>query len=455
MDNNIRIIQYLGSKIKIIDDIVEEIKKITEPGDVVVDLFAGSGVVAQALANEYTVIANDVQEYSYVITSSLIKDILIDKEFPSYDSLIMTSAYQENKKYLEEKFARALQHEKEVLNNCRYDELAELCECNVFYNNQNVAESEQESIRKIFGEAYELFCDEKIEQLRLNPKKNPYMLFTLYYSNSYFSLEQCLEIDSLKCAIDMVSEGLRNGEEIRTILLSCLLHAVSEVVSSVGKNFAQPIKVMNSKGEIKDFAIRRCMKDRKLCVKDFFTRMYDILSSKKIKLSEENTVKCGDYSRALCDEGMQKVKTFYLDPPYTIDHYSRFYHVLETLIKYDYPVLEERKVNGKIMLMNGRYRNDRFQSNFCISSKGCEEFENMICTISNFNSNIVMSYSDANKENDTRQRVVSKEKLLEIVNRYYNNVEVRHINHRYRKLSVKESNRKEIDNGELLIICRV
>ena len=103
--------------------------------------------------------------------------------------------------------------------------------------------------------------------------------------------------------------------------------------------------------------------------------------------------------------------------------------------------------------MNGRYRNDRYQSNYCIPSKGANEFEKLINKISEIKANVVMSYSDSDDIKDTRKRVVSKDQLLLILKKYYPVVETKTICHKYRKLSSKDSNRKEIDDSELLFVC--
>jgi adenine-specific DNA-methyltransferase len=49
----------------------------------------------------------------------------------------------------------------------------------------------------------------------------------------------------------------------------------------------------------------------------------------------------------------------YADPPYSKEHYSRYYHVLESLERYDYPE----------SLGVGRYRTDRFRTPFSIKSE--------------------------------------------------------------------------------------
>lgn len=74
-----------------------------------------------------------------------------------------------------------------------------------------------------------------------------------------------------------------------------------------------------------------------------------------------------------------------LYPPYGSVHYSRFYHVLETLVKYDYPEVK----------FKGRYRQDRHQSPFCKKSEASNAFEKMFSLIKEKGSAMVLSYSDA------------------------------------------------------------
>ena len=96
---------------------------------------------------------------------------------------------------------------------------------------------------------------------------------------------------------------------------------------------------------------------------------------------------------------IDNVDLIYIDPPYTNAHYSRFYHILETLVVYDYPELE----------YFGRYRNDRFQSPFCIKSEALREFDRMIGACARINKTAVISYSD------TKQCIITKEQLLAMI----------------------------------------
>jgi adenine-specific DNA-methyltransferase len=76
--------------------------------------------------------------------------------------------------------------------------------------------------------------------------------------------------------------------------------------------------------------------------------------------------------------------TVYADPPYAPVHYSRFYHALETLVKYDYPEIGYK----------GRYRNDRHQSPFSQKSNAVVAFTQLFANIVNKKSQLILSYSD-------------------------------------------------------------
>ncbi|MDU1022887.1 MAG: DNA adenine methylase [Peptoniphilus harei] len=450
-NKEIRVIQYLGSKLKIVDNISYEIKKIIDEGSVVCDLFSGSGVVSNKLAQDFIVYANDIQEYSKLITKVLL---CVDKNKTNsitYKDIIDSSYYRFNISKLSRIFEKPLKYEKDIFESKDYKKFAELNELGVFYDKSELDNKNKKIADEIFGESLGIFNLNKIKEI--STTKEYYALFSIYYSNGYFSLQQSIEIDSIRFALDKMLENKVVDQYTYELLLVCLLHSVSEIVSSVGKNFAQPIKVTDKNGKIKDFAVKRCMRDRGLKIEEYFQTMLTTLESLNVS-SDNNKVFSEDSTKLLDLEEMKNVNLFYLDPPYTIDHYSRFYHVLETLVKYDYPCLEEKVFKGEKRIMNGRYRDDRFQSKYSIPSKGLAEFKELIEKIGKLDADIVLSYSDSDDNLDTRKRVVSKDELISILKENYSFVEVKNLNHRYRKLSHKSSNRKELNNSEMLIICK-
>lgn len=86
----------------------------------------------------------------------------------------------------------------------------------------------------------------------------------------------------------------------------------------------------------------------------------------------------------------------YSDPPYQSAHYSRFYHAIETLVKYDYPTVS----------FKGRYRNDRHQSPFCKKTTVKNAFDLMFEGVALKKSHLALSYSDTG--------MIDLEKIIEI-----------------------------------------
>lgn len=103
---------------------------------------------------------------------------------------------------------------------------------------------------------------------------------------------------------------------------------------------------------------------------------------------------------------MQDVKLVYVDPPYSEAQYSRFYHLLETVVKYDYPKIEHK----------GLYRNDRFQSNFCYKNKVLDEFKFIAEKSSSFGSSLAISYSD--------RGLVKLEEIVKICKIFYKKTKI-------------------------------
>lgn len=452
-NNEIRIIQYLGSKVNILPYIGEEITRLVSPGGTILDIFSGTGVVGQSLKDRFTIISNDIQEYSFLINKLLLEfnDLGLLRDL-SIAELYESEGFKENYRKLEQVFCEQLKYEDSVINNDDLNKLSLLCQSQIFYNGSNIRNTEP--LLKQYYSVMSYFSDINIKKYRENASCFPYMLFSLYYLNSYFSLRQCIEIDSLRYSIDCLSKKQYDGDVKKQIYLVCLLHAISEVVSTVGKHFAQPIKTVDKNNQTKEFITRRCLRDRKRNIIEYMEKMLFTLKNNLKIGNYPNKVYCMEYRDILDLLRLRDVDLVYIDPPYTIDHYSRFYHIPETLVKYDYPELEYKIFNGKNRIMQGRYRTDRFQSNFCIPSKAYNEFDVLIHKVRELNTKIVMSYSEGDCKKETRSRVIDKDTLLEIIRKYYDDIEVININHKYRKLNKKENNKEELDNSELLLICK-
>lgn len=447
MPEPLRLIQYLGSKKNIVDDIRRAVDQVADEGDLILDLFSGTGLVAHSLHESYRVLSNDVQAYSYTLNKFLLGNYDVSDLKDCISALFQSKAFTRNLNELNKRFGPIANIENSALRIADTETISGLEKIRLFYDgsefNSTVAPFDiPEQVRRNFS-------IEEILAFRSKPSKWPYSLFSLYYAHSYFSMSQCMEIDSIRYAIDQgrLSEGDKLG------VLCCLLSALSKIVNSVGKHFAQPLSIVDSKGVSKDGPKSRYIANRMMdlssCMKDAACEIQGAYRSSAHSAYSYQK----NYRDVLRLPIARQASVAYLDPPYTIDHYSRFYHVLETCVLYDYPTLSVSRAKRRGSIMNGRYRDDRFQSTFCVPSKASKEFDYLFKSLSELGISAVLSYSDSSKV--ARKRSVDLTELTNIARRYYSGIQVERLNHGYRKLNAKERNAVDATDSEVLMICQV
>ncbi len=438
------LIRYLGIKTKLLEPIKKAIDGVTPPNSAVLDLFAGSNTVAQYLIENYKIYTNDCQKYSYITAKALIEHHSSDIIESLNSDIVFGKYYNDNKKELSKRFSKPLKTERQLLKNIQelyygktFDEFTDFFNKSAYINNTN-------NVHDSFKDCLIYFNTKELGKYRLKHKQFPYTLFTLYYGNPYFSIQQCIEIDSIKYSIDKLLESAIINDEQHSIYLSFLIYCLNLIVISVGDHFAQPQKIKQVSENLADPRDNINIRERKKIIKKKRTIVKDLYLEKMFDY--KNNYKSGDidnrafnldYKILLSSNKIKEydIKTVYIDPPYTNAHYSRFYHIPETLVKYDYPEI-------KFM---GRYRTDRYQSNFCIKSKAEDEFCNMIKLCKNNNLNAIISYSD------TSQCILSIENIKNICNKYYNNsVKIENIAHMYRNFGQKPN---RILAKEYIITC--
>ena len=369
---------YMGIKTQMLDRIKLEISRLASPGEVILDIFSGSGIVGDSLKNNFIVYANDIEPYSYTINKFLLTSPLDGKDL--------------------EKFS--------------IDDFKDDFGINI----------------KALSEETDAF---DFPSYRKDTKRRPYTLFTEYFAGSYFGFEQARHIDSLRYAIDQASPSYYE------VLLSCLIFACYQTVSSVGSHFAQP--KIQKKSNLRDIARKQSLSVSSC----FYSKFEEIRKSHPPRVSEHK-VFCSDFKDLLTknlmsgNKDFKKIAVTYIDPPYTIDHYSRFYHILNTLVLYDYPARE-----GK-----GLYRDDRYQSKFSIKSTALEEFRLLVRLVANTGSKIVMSYSDGYRVLMTPQQIIN------VLKEYYDPKSVKtpiKVEYRYSGFGQSAFNRA----NELLFVATV
>ena len=430
------LLRYLGIKTKLLDDIYKQVNKISNKGDVLLDLFAGSNVVGQSLCKERIIYSNDIQKYSYVVGKATI-EINHNFNYKKIDiNKVENSIYfKKNMSYLLKYFNDAVKYEFKIINNVIHEFSYEnLILLKQLYENTPYTGHYTDSI-KCFSNLEKIYSQEFYDGLN---HKEYYMLFSLNYAMPYFSLNQALYIDSFRYAI----EKMKNSKEINNteyyVYLSLLIYALECSVTSIGDHFAQPqIFKLSSEKKYKKGLEKLILKKR--------TNLHDVMMEKQ---QEFNNIEVPNYNlnnkcfnmdciELLKNKDIMKdVDVIYMDPPYTNAHYSRFYHILETLINYNYPKLE----------YNGRYSNDRYQSPFCQKKQAKKEFEKMIKLCAEQNKKIIISYSD------TKQCLINYEDIKSICNANYKKVNIEKINYLYRNLGQKPN---KVNGNELIIVCEV
>lgn len=434
MSYNFRTLNYLGSKLRLLDFIEDKVLDATPQGAGICDLFAGSGCVSRKLSRLHPVVSCDIQGYSKVISNALLNKFEVtDKTIEDF----FTSLNNESASKLREAFVPLIELEQEAID-CKN---LEVLTCILEHGSLEVFNIEHNI--SCLSDQLVVVC-KKLKKAGLDDVRS---LISRYYGGVYFSYKQAVEIDIILESIHRLV-----SEENRELFLAALLSTASDVVDTVGKHFAQPIKARDSKGKIKITVYNKAVKDKTIDVVVLYREW--LLKYKNLSKSNfQHITMQGDYEQCL-KALPDNVKTVYADPPYTRDHYSRYYHVLETLTLRDTPKISTVTIHGSTHVSNGIYREDRHQSPFCIKSKALEAFRKMFEITASTGRNLLLSYSPYDETKKTHPRVVTMQQLIALAEEYFDNVEtVSAGSFKHNKLNSTEHFLEASDEAELLIVC--
>jgi adenine-specific DNA methylase len=437
-----RPIHYLGSKLRLLDFIEETLNEIGNKNGGVCDLFAGSGSVSFQLSYSRPIVAVDIQEYSRVICSAILNKPLVPKEY--LNEFLKNCEYSNHSKKLFNAIKPLIDFEQNAINNAiEKIELESLCD--IIENGSLISYqvSNQFSGNNKLLEKIKLVL-KNFETSKVSDKDS---LSIRYFGGIYFSYEQTYAIDSILHQIELAHNDYKD------LFKAALLSTISEAVNTVGKQFAQPIRPRNSKGLIKSTLGKAVNKDRKLDVFKSYVEWLNKYLSIPIP-NHTNIIVKNDFLDAL-DNLPDNIEFIYADPPYTRDHYSRFYHVLETISLRDLPEISTMVNKGETKLSRGLYREERHQSPFCIRSQAPIAFENMFKKISSKGLKLLLSYSPYDDTKESHPRVVKMDFLIKLAEKYFEFVEVKYVDgFTHSKLNHSNRHLSASSNAEVLIICR-
>lgn len=437
-----RPIHYLGSKLRILDFLEGTLNEIDPTMGRVYDLFSGSGVVSSRLSLSRPVTSIDIQEYSRVLCSALLNP----KIDPSVSSQIFNKCQNSE-------FSRKLRWAAEPL--VLYEENAirlalsgkpELL-CDLLEMGSII--SFEKGVRQDFNKT-DIYnsITETIGRLKsFGWLKGPNALCLRFAGGIYFSYRQAIDSDIILHQVHQLPS------EIKDSFLAPLLGTLSNLANTVGKQFAQPIRPRESNGNIKPNLGQRVNKDRMINV----FKEYDSWIQRYLTIIpnqfDHHSFRM-DYLEAL-DNISEDTTIVYADPPYTRDHYSRYYHTLETICLRDMPEISTMVLNGKTQISRGLYRKERHQSPFCIKSQAGEAFEKLVSKSHSKGLDLIISYSPYDESKKTHPRLLKMDQLIQTAKTFYKNVSVRSPGvFSHSKLNRFDKHLEASEHAEVLVICK-
>lgn len=368
--NEINTLQYLGSKSRILKNICEPI--LSHRGiDTIIDLFAGTGSVGYALKDNYNVISNDIEFYAYTLNKAILKGCSFTKQeediFWNRVDVLLQEISNAVKHLLEEESTY-------FIGDVDYIQYKEFCD----------------NTPSVFCPTSEYARYEELERLvnQIKPGAGQSQevdfpcLFLTYYANAYFGITQCCQID----AICGVIHSLIDTNQ-KDILLTALMSTMS-MTASTTTHFAQYLKVKNKS------TCKNLINKRKFNIIGGMRQQLALFRTEGLLDQKLSKAECYnlDYIDCLQQIHFDSSTLIYADPPYFKEHYSRYYHVLNTLCLYDYPDMAINPQTKKYTV--GRYRVDRNISEFGKRATALAAFEKLINYCADQKAWLMLSYSD-------------------------------------------------------------
>lgn len=430
---SVRTIHYLGGKSRLLPAIGAGMTSLAPPGSRICDLFSGSGVVSQHLAREFDVLAVDVQEYARVLAVAITASV----DRTEVQALREVVDRVNARPVIKSPAFRVLEAlDADALEEASSGDPTRLCDLvehgSIVASRIGAARSLPSTVERLVDIGHQL-------------EQGPQTTLTRYYGGVYFSYRQAADLDALATA------SRRLTGVARDVALAAVIATASELVSTVGNQFAQPIRPRGSDGAIKPAAIKSLVASRRKQAVPAFERWLSRFT-RVLPPAHTCTAIRADYRDAL-SALPSDVRAVYADPPYTRDHYSRFYHVLETIALGDEPKLSTMTLRGTVQLSRGLYRTDRHQSPFCIKSEAPKAFEDLFRSVASHGASLLLSYSPYG--DGAHPRVMRVEDIEELAAKFFSDVRrlpVARVAHS--KLNADRRSLGKQPDGELLLACR-
>jgi adenine-specific DNA methylase len=422
-----RPVQYLGSKLRSLEDITAACTGVAT-GPAAWDAFTGSTVVAQSLARAgLSVVATDTQVAPTVFARALLGvDRPAQPERALSDSvgLVLDLA---SSRSTSGALARWIAEEDRLL-----------------------AEGDITALRALYKQFPQRGSHSAADAPSAAWLADHRAPMSSTFAGTYFGIRQAASLDSLRMAILAAVEGGRIGGWEADAMLTALCSAASAAAHSAGKHFAQPLGDAETSATFRN---RRLIQDRNITV----DRCFEESVRKQI---EYTTIMTQDHHADQCDATIvspewlsrAKIGVVYADPPYTAQQYSRFYHLLDTLIVGRTQPLQ--LVRGRPT--RGLYPENRYLSPFCSRSKSHDAFHALISATREAGAALVLSYSTANASS-RNARMIELNELVEMTRSFYGSrrVSTVKLGHAYRDFNRSTSYERIERTNEVLVMAEL
>ena len=427
-----RPIQYLGSKLRSLDNILVSTDHLFATGDHVVDLFSGSSVVSQAFANAGARVTSvDVQIFCRDLASAMLGICRVTGE--SSSAVASNIVRDFDKLELPSELEKLLAKEASILTRGPTRELLE------FYR----------SLPQIWKSTPSYDWMLTFPRGHRSKDFKQELIIASNYAGTYFGLRQAVFFDYVRQQIEILDEVGAIGYWAKCALLTSLYSTMSRTVCSAGKHFAQPLAIKESGNQL--FQISRLHSDRSIDPFLAFISSAETIDRTATFEDREHSAKACSADSIYDSIIKSRPKLIYADPPYTAQQYSRFYHVLEVASTYSLPKLQI--IAGRVT--SGIYNIDQYKSPFCSKVAAKPAFKQLVSVSKDSGASLAISYSSSSKNSTGNSRMIGLDELTEICKFNYGRVKVDVVElaHAYKPLNCKNRNNVGRSDPEVLIIC--
>jgi len=426
-------VQFLGSKLRVIDEVREACIRGIHQSNRVWDAFSGSSVVAQSVAGaSYPVLATDALAASVVFARALLGVDRIPGRDPielaplvlaRADDLVFGTEWEET-----------LEIERRAIGSGDAETLATL------------SQSLPQRWRRAgaTGAQQRLFDDtDTASKAGVALSRG---LLSTTYAGTYFGVTQAVRLEAIRAAVDSLERECLLDRWEAAVVLTALSFAASRAVYSAGKHFAQPLRISST-----GFHGQRLLSDRAVDIDEVFEIGVANIAGSARPIGEHHLAELAEAQKV--DGGRLSamgVGTVYADPPYTAQQYSRFYHLLDVLVDGTPAALQVRAEQ----VTSGLYPAERYSSPFCSRTRAAGAFSALSRNARDANARLVISYSVSARKSTGNARSIGLEQLLEVIRAEYGhrNVVVQELDLRYRQFNSSGLSSPTRDDMEVLIV---